>query len=99
MLTKRDQETIDLHPVLLRQDDFKCSHRVCWSASLDVSATVGDAVDMDVDPNTWLMTPNPQNQVSAFGTNPSERAQQSTVPRQCPAVCSRKIASKGMYLE
>jgi hypothetical protein len=58
MLPKRDQETVNLHPVLLRQYGFECGHGVFWSASLDIPPAVDDAVDVDVDPNTWLMTPN-----------------------------------------
>jgi len=58
MLPKRDQETIDLHPVLLRQHGFECSHGVFWGASVYIPPAVGDAVDVDVNPNTRLMIPN-----------------------------------------
>jgi hypothetical protein len=74
MFAERNQETVDLYPVLLRQYGFECGHGVYRGTSLDVPPTVGDTVNMDVDPNTWLMTPDTQHQVRAFGPNPSERA-------------------------
>src|ERR1043166_7208831 len=74
MLAKRYQQTVDLYPVLLRQHGFESQHRAFRSALGDIAPAVGDAVDMDIDPNKRLLTRNTQDQVSAFGTDTAERA-------------------------
>ena|SRR5215510_7298131 len=73
MFAKRHQEAVNLHPVLLREHSFECRHRVLWGAPLYIPPAVGDTVDVNVDANTWLLTPNAQHEVGAFGTNASER--------------------------
>ena len=74
MLAKRYQEAIDLHPILLWEHGFKCSHRALWSGPMHISPAVGDAVHVNVDTNTGLLTPNTQDEVGAFGTNTAKRA-------------------------
>ena len=73
MLAKRYQEAIDLHPVLLREHGFKSRHRALWSGPLHITPAVSDAVHVNVDTNTGLLTPNTQDEVGAFGTNAAER--------------------------
>src|SRR5215813_14550971 len=72
MLAKRHQQTVDLHPVLLRQRGFESQHRAFRGALGHIAPAVGDAMDMDIDPNKRLLTRNAQDQVSAFGTNTAE---------------------------
>ena len=71
---KRHQEAVDLHPVLLWEHGFECGHGLFWSLPMHISPAVGDAVDVNVDANTRLLTPNAQHEVGAFGTNAAERA-------------------------
>ena len=82
MLAKRYQQTVDLHPVLLRQHGFETHHRALRGALGHIAPAVGDAMDMDIDPNKRLLTRNAQDQVSAFGTDTTERAQDLGITRQ-----------------
>ena len=54
-------------------------------------------MDMDIDPNRWLLTRNAQDQVGAFGTDPAERAQDLGVTRQYPAIGSHNPARNRVY--
>src|SRR5262249_9426804 len=69
MLAKRHQQTVDLHPILPRQHSFESQHSAFRGALGDIAPPVGDAMDMDIDSNRWLLTRNTQDQVSAFGTD------------------------------
>ena len=81
MLAKRHQQTVDLHPMPLRQHSFESQHRAFRGTLGNIAPPVGDAMDMDIDPNRWLLTRNTQDQVSAFGTDATERAQDLGVTR------------------
>ena len=72
MLAKRYQQTVDLHPVLLRQHGFESQHRAFRGALGYIAPAVADAMDMDIDSDKRLLTRNAQDQVSAFGTNAAE---------------------------
>ena len=61
MLAKRHQQTVDLHPVLLRQHGFESDHRALRGAFGDIAPPVGDAMDMDIDPDKRLLTRNAQD--------------------------------------
>src|SRR5262249_42858962 len=74
MFPKRHQEAVDLYPVLLWEHSFECGHGLFWGLLVHISPAVGDAVDVNVDANTWLPTPYAQHEVGAFGTNAAERA-------------------------
>src|SRR5262249_22155193 len=98
MVAKRHQETVDLHPVLLRQHGFESQHRAFRGALSNIAPPVGDAMDMDIDPNRRLLTRNTQDQVSTFGTDTAERAQELGVTRQYPAMGSHNPARNRVYL-
>ena len=98
MLAKRYQQTVDLHPVLLWQHGFESQHRAFGGALGHIAPTVGDTMDMDIDPNKRLLTRNAQDQMSAFGTNTAERAQDFSVTRQYPTMGSHNSARNRVYL-
>jgi hypothetical protein len=98
MLAKRYQQTVDLHPVLLRQHSFESLHGAFRSALRDIAPPVGDAMDMDINPNKRLLTRNTQDQVSAFGTDTAERAQALGVTWQYAAMGSHNPARNRVYL-
>ena len=98
MLAKRHQQTVDLHPVLLRQHGFESQHRAFRGALGHIAPAVGDAMDMDIDANGRLLTRNAQDQVSAFGTDTTERAQDLGVTRQYPAMRRHNPARNRVYL-
>jgi len=58
MLAKRYQQTVDLHPVLLRQHGFESYHRAFRGALGHIAPSIGDAMDMNIDPNKRLLTRN-----------------------------------------
>src|SRR5215467_16144729 len=60
MLAKRHQQTVDLHPVLLRQHGFESQHRAFRGARGHIAPAVSDTMDMDIDPNRRLLTGNAQ---------------------------------------
>ena len=72
MLAKRHEKAVDLHPVLLRQHGFEGTHGAFRCSLRDISPSVGDTMDMDIDPNRRLMTRNAQDKISAFGTYTAE---------------------------
>jgi hypothetical protein len=74
VLTKRHQEAVDLYPVLLWEHGFEGGHGLFRGTPTHIAPAVGDAVDVNVDTDTGLLTPNAQHQVGAFGTNAAERA-------------------------
>ena len=98
MLAKRYEQTVNLHPVLLWQYGFESQHRAFRSALGNIAPPVGDAMDVDIDPNRWLLTRNAQDQVSAFGTDTTERAQDLGITRQYPAMGSHNLARNRVYL-
>src|SRR5215470_17795531 len=98
MLAKWHQQTVDLYPVLLRQHGLESQHRALRSALGHIAPAVGDAMDMDIDPNKRLLTRNAQDQVGAFGTDTTERAQELGVTRQYPAIGSYNLAGNRVYL-
>ena len=61
MLAKRYEQTVDLHPVLLRQHGFESHHRALRGALGHIAPAVGNAMDMDIDPNKRLLTRNAQD--------------------------------------
>jgi hypothetical protein len=98
MLAKRHQQTVDFHPVLLRQHGFESQHSAFRGALRYIAPAVGDAMDMDIDSNRGLLTRNAQDQVSTFGTDTAERAQDLGVTRQYPAMVRRNSARNRVYL-
>jgi hypothetical protein len=55
-------------------------------------------MDMDINPNKRLLTRNAQDQVSAFGTDTTERAQDLGVTRQYSAMGRHNLARNRVYL-
>ncbi len=98
MLTKRYEQTVNLHPVLLWQYGFESQHRAFRGALGNIAPPVGDAMDVDIDPNRWLLTRNAEDQVGAFGTDTAERAQDLGVTRQCPTMGRYNPARNRVYL-
>src|SRR4029450_6752911 len=74
MLAKRHQQTVDLHPVLLRQHGFESQHRAFRGALRHKAPAGGYAVVRRMECNRRLLTRNAQDQVSTFGTDTAERA-------------------------
>jgi hypothetical protein len=55
-------------------------------------------MDMDINPNKRLLTRNAQDQVSTFGTDTVERAQDLGVTRQYPVMGGHNLARNRVYL-
>ena len=98
MLAKRHQQTVDLHPVLLRQHGFESQHRTFRSALGDIAPPVGDAMNMDIDPNGRLLTRNAQDKVGAFGTDTVERAQKRSVTWEYSIMDRHNLTRHRVYL-
>ena len=73
MLSERDEEAIDVDPVLLRQDVFESDHSALWRSCMHISPAVGDTMDMNIHANKWLVTCNAEHEVRAFRANTMER--------------------------
>jgi hypothetical protein len=58
MLPERDQQTIDLYPILPREHGFESGHSAFWSPRLDIAPAIGHPMDMNVDADVWLMAGN-----------------------------------------
>src|SRR5262244_1995643 len=89
---------VDLNPVLPRQHGFESPHRAFRRALRYIAPAVGDASDMDIYSNRGLLTRNAQDQVSTFGTDTAERAQDLGVTRQYPAMVCHNSARNRVYL-
>ena len=98
MFAKWNQEAVDLDPIWLREYGFERLHGAFWRESLHVSPAVGHTVNMYINTDRWLMAGNAQNQIGAFGTHATERAQQIGITGQRTAVYGGKMACYVMNL-
>src|SRR5262249_43928116 len=98
MLAKWHQQTVDLHPILLREHGFKGNHRAFRSTLRNIAPPVGDPMDMDIASDKRLLTRNAQDQAGTFRTDTAERAQELGVTRQYPAMGSHNLARNRVYL-
>lgn len=72
VLTERDKQAVDLHPVALGKLCLQCPSSLFRRPCPDISPTVGHAVDMDIDTDTRLTAGDGQHQIGALGTDAGE---------------------------
>jgi hypothetical protein len=72
MFAKRHEQTVDLYPILSREDSFERSSGFFWRGRLHILPTVCHPMDVDINSNAWLTTGNAKYEIGALRPDPSQ---------------------------
>jgi hypothetical protein len=79
VFTKGNEQAVDLDPVASWELGFERDGGFLGGGRLDVTPTVRDAVDVDVDGDPWLAARDPEHQVRTLGADTREGPQNPLV--------------------
>src|SRR2546421_11868304 len=93
MLAERDEQPVDLHPVIARQRLLKSRHRELRGFGLNVAPAVRDPVNVDIHPDLRLPAGDSEYQISALRADTGQSRQDFKIARKLAAKLAYRLLS------